>query len=622
MTSTTCLQQYVNQPNDVRSLSKLARDKLIISISTVDGEPVILSRYEDDTWLAPSRTTNLRISSTSLRFLMIPGEFRGVSKAVMYRFARRGIDGNKQPTQSRQVSTLANFKPFLLHLCKIGIYRLSDATPVACSTFVQAVRERGTKGKPYKPAGMLQIFLAVEVLYELSQFTDDPMTCHPWPDSSASHLAGLTGAGRDLNRGGNTPLIPDRIFCELFQYAWDIVERADELLDLNDEIDKVGRKHAGKHEATIWKYKKDRLNLAGFTGALDEFHGKVIEIRTACYVVIASLSGCRNHEIAFIQTGSCKKEIDADGNIVWWLHSKSTKTGAGHTRWMVPEAVVKAIQVMERWARPHQKVIAEEIQLRRNSNPKDPEIAEALLHSNALFISTARDKVRRTVALTTWNFRLKKFASDAGVDWKLATHHFRRKFANYAARSRFGDLRYLREHFKHWSLDMTLAYAMNGLMEVDLFVEINSELDELKEQAVTNWLTSDTPLSGGYGRNLAIWRGRKPVTLFRDHAHMVRSIAGSTALRSNGQAFCTADDSMCVGNSLERTRCSDCSNAVIDYRHAAVYQGLYDHLGEVLDCADIGESGKVRVRRDLDRCHAVLTDLGFKPVEKNAPKAS
>ncbi|WP_406622827.1 hypothetical protein [Acidovorax sp. SDU_ACID1] len=622
MTYAARTQQYVNQPADVRSLSESERDELIISMNIVDGEPIVLSRYGDDTWLAPSRITNLRVSSTSLRFLMLPKEFRAVSKAVMYRFSRRGLDGRKPPVQSRQVTALANFKPFLQHLCHLGIHRLSDTTPLACSTYVQAARERRTRGKLNKPSGLMQLFLAVEVLYELSQFTDDPMACHPWPDSSASHLAGLTGAGRELNRGGNTPLIPDSIFCKLFQYAWNIVEHADELLDLSDEIHRVGRTHAGKHDATIWKYKKDRLQLAGFTGALDSFNGKVIEIRTACYVVIASLSGCRNHEIAFIQTGACKKEIDRDGNVIWWLHSKSTKTGAGNTRWMVPEAVVKAVKVMERWARPHQKAVTEEIQLRRTKNPKDPEIAEALLHSNALFLSTARDKVRRTVALTTWNFRLKKFASDVGVDWNLATHHFRRKFANYAARSRFGDLRYLREHFKHWSLDMTLAYAMNGLMEVDLFMEINSELDDLKEQTVSNWLTSDTPLSGGYGRNLAIWRGTKPITLFRDHAHMVRSIARSTALRSNGQAFCTADDSMCVGNRLERTRCSDCSNAVIDDRHAAVYQGLYDHLGEVLNCDDIGEGGRARIRRDLDRCQAVMTDLGFKPAEKNAPNAT
>lgn len=623
MTNAARIQlQYVNQPVDVRPLKGPERDDLIVSISDVDGQPVVLSRYGDNTWFAPSRTTNVRVSTASLRFLMLPEQFRPVCKAVMYRYSRRGLDGRRPPAQSHQVSTMANIKPFLLHLCRLGIRRLADVTPLACSTYVQASRERRTRGRLMKPAALLQAFLAVELLYELSQFTDDPMACHPWPDSSASHLTGMTGAGRELHRGGQTPLIPDDVFCKLFQYAWDIVERADKLMDLRDEIQRIGHSGAGKHEATIWTRKRERLRQAGFIGGLDDLNRKVVEIRTACYVVIASLSGCRNHEIAFIQTGACKKEVDPEGNIIWWLHSRSTKTGAGNTRWMVPEAAVRAVKVMERWARPHQEVLAEEIRLRRSINPKDPEIAEALLHSTALFLGTARDRVRRTLAVGTWNGRLKTFATDAGVKWDLATHHFRRKFANYAARSRFGDLRYLREHFKHWSLDMTLAYAMNGVVEVDLFMEISSELDDLKETVVSNWLTSDTPLSGGYGRNLAVWRGTKPITLFRNHAHMVRSVASSTALRSNGQAFCTADDNMCVGNHLERTRCGDCNNAVIDARHAEVYQGLYDHLGEVLNCDDIGEGGKARVIRDLDRCRSVLNDLGFNPSAENVPKAA
>lgn len=95
---------------------------------------------------------------------------------------------------------------------------------------------------------------------------------------------------------------------------------------------------------------------------------------------------------------------------------------------------------------------------------------------------------------------------------------------------------------------------------------------------------------------------------------MLKAIAKSTAIRSNGHAWCTADDGGCVGNTLDRTRCGNgCSNAVIGPGHTPIYQRLYDDLKELLHCPDIGEGGRLRVERDLNRCRDVLTQLGMAP---------
>src|SRR5205823_2668563 len=58
---------------------------------------------------------------------------------------------------------------------------------------------------------------------------------HPWPGTSATHLAGLTGRGSGY-RGGQTPLMPDEVFTRLFQRAWSLIEDAEALLDLRDEL--------------------------------------------------------------------------------------------------------------------------------------------------------------------------------------------------------------------------------------------------------------------------------------------------------------------------------------------------------------------------------------------------
>ena len=98
-------------------------------------------------------------------------------------------------------------------------------------------------------------------------------------------------------------------------------------------------------------------------------------------------------------------------------------------------------------------------------------------------------------------------------------------------------------------------------------------------------------------------------------AWMVRCLADSTGIRSNGHAWCTASDNQCVGNDIEPTRCADCDHAVVGRRHAPLYRGLYDHLKEVTDRDDIGPSGQALVQRDRQRCRSVLAALGQDPEE-------
>jgi len=91
-----------------------------------------------------------------------------------------------------------------------------------------------------------------------------------------------------------------------------------------------------------------------------------------------------------------------------------------------------------------------------------------------------------------------------------------------------------------------------------LYGEIQDELDDLKDGVVEQWLQASEPLAGGYGRGLVAWRGRREVTMFKDRCAMIRAVADSSAIRSNGHAWCTADDHRCLGNGgLEGLRCTD-----------------------------------------------------------------
>lgn len=604
------------QPDDVRLLSKQERDRLIISSICVDGTWIVKSYYGDDIWHLTQRATNKANSKGFIDFTRLPEAYRGVLKEILYRYQRRGREGQAKPSATTLTAAVSDLKPFLRHLVSLKITRLSAVTPLVCSTYVAATKTgslRRDQDKPLSPSHLMGRFKAVEMLYELSQFTSAPIPSHPWPDSSATQLAG--GLGRD--RRSTTPLMPDDVFAALFQEAHAVVQRGNALLELRDALDAVVPARAGESYSALYDAKHACLKKHKWKGGLKAFNSALLTLRDACYIVVASLSGCRNHELAYVQTGACYSTTDDDGAVYWWLRSSSVKTGAGYTEWLVPVAAVEALRVMDRWALPYQSMIADEIAARRALDPRDPEIAEAQRHSGAVFLGVSQTKGNqvRTLSDYRWNAALKAFMKRVDLNWDITTHQFRRKFANYAARSQFGDLRYLREHFKHWSQDMTNdAYALNESQEMELYAEIEDEMDAIKIGLAAQWLSASEPLAGGYGKSLTDWRSRdENVVLFKDHAAMVKSIAESHAIRSNGHAWCTADDRQCVGNTFEKTRCGDCSNAVIGRSHARIYQNLYADLKLLSTRTDIGRGGVARVLRDLVRCREVLTSLGYDP---------
>ncbi|WP_253756907.1 integrase [Pseudomonas fluorescens] len=610
---------FDTQPGDVRGLPESERNALIISATQVDEQWVVLSRYADNVWQLVDIASNVPASHKRLDFGKVPGSFRAVMKAALYRYLRRGISVGRRPKGMTLRILLNDVKPFLQYLEALNIYHLTEVTPLICTSYAAACKAHRqthrTEGKPLSQEWLLKRFRAIEALHELSQYTNERMPQAPWPETSATEMSGLIGS----IHGGKTPLIPDDVFCIIFERAYQQIERGQQLLDLQDALQPLAAQQNVLPAYSISRKKRFYLRNLGWESGLRAFNRALRDLRTACYIVLASTSGCRNHELANVQSGAHHRTQDDEGTIYHWMRSQSNKTDTGTHDWMIPAAAVRALRLIERWSLPYQAMIAEEIARRRRANPLDPQIAEAQKHRHALFLGLfpSADTKVRTLSNCSLNTYLKEFAKDCGLNWNLATHQFRRKFANYAAHSRYGDLRYLKEHYAHWALDMTLSYAMDDSwgqhLDLELYADIRGELEDVKLGVVDSWL-GDEPLAGGYGIALTQWR-REPENLliFKDHASMLRSISESTAIRSNGHAWCTADNDGCVGNTLERTRCGNCNNAVIGRGHVAIYQQLYNNLKELLSCRDIGEGGHQRIVRDLTRCRDVLAQLGVAP---------
>lgn len=614
---------------DLTKIAGIDQDRLVISAMKIEGEWVIVSRFGDDIWNIGGHSKNVNKYQSTVNFKVVPEQYRNALKEITYCYLMRG----RERTRRAKGLTISGFVTTTLHFIKyierFGIVDLRTITPITFNNFAHECQTiTSARGKPLSRSTICKRLIAIEAMYELSQHTKTPLSEEPWPETSALALSKLTGANAQHRNKGLTPLIPDEVFCSLFQKSHEYIMRADYLLDIRDDLDDVNLRLKNSRQGDRTAERERVLAKHGYEHGASILRQEITSLRTACYIVIASTSGCRNHELANIQTGAHHKTEDDNGEVYHWLRAASEKTYIGVCDWMIPAIAVRALRIMERWATPYQNMITREITRRRKLNPRDPEIVEAQKHANSLFLGFTNAKGYeecRTLAIGSWNKQLQEFLMKTGYDWTISSHQLRKKFANYAAHSQFGDLRYLKEHFKHWTMDMTLMYAMDETwgehFDLDLYSEIESELSDIKESVVSSWIEDDH-LGGGYGQSLKQWQ-RDPlnIAIFKDHASMIRSVAESTPIRSTGHSWCTANDTRCLGNTLERSRCGGCTNAVTGGEHVPIYQSLYKNLSELLDCKDLGDSGMLRVKRDMGLYASALSDLGVN-VEINLGQAT
>jgi uncharacterized protein (DUF433 family) len=161
---------------------------------------------------------------------------------------------------------------------------------------------------------------------------------------------------------------------------------------------------------------------------------------------------------------------------------------------------------------------------------------------------------------------------------------------------------------------MTLLYAGNEAQEVELYDEIAIEIKNYKVARVEEFLDEGTIITGGLANKLISYRSKsEAVKTFESRAEMAEKISDSVHLRSTGHSWCTSDNSACGGRSvIEGTRCVDCADSIIEKeRHGDYYKRIYIQQLELKDVEDIGEAGKQRLERDIDRCERVLKEFGM-----------
>lgn len=625
----------------LRSLRDLpAADKVKLPISltrTDDGIEIVVSRYEDPVWdfwpyitqgnRGPAdKVLDWRIELGDGTLLTDPrnSDLLASIKDFIWSLVIDPVEGRQRPAMSTIINISRAAIPLLRWMVEQGI-RSFGALKGRTLEYVPVARMSDKTGAALSKGWYSRRLMILEDLYSQRYKLADGLVMHPWPGESAFILAG----DRSKGRTPKTKRIPERTVRRLAEIAIDYVEtQADRLLAARDAIEQVVNGQDGFRATNI------RVPMArdfGFAGSR-ELQTELAALRHSCYVVIALFSGIRDSEILGLERGCIAHTRTNDGIDLTWMHGTIYKTGVRPHRWLVPPIVEKAVRVMERYRVPYAAKMDQQIAA------DEAKIVGAVAHSeahkrlvkrlqvarrdrNALFLAIT-PRTGHSVGIIRGSKigeYLKKYCQrfgvlgDDGVPWGLHPHQFRRTYAYFVASAELGDLQYLREHFGHWSIDMTLLYCDGATDEFDTDADLLNEILRVKaekqEGVLRSYLLDDVPLANG---DALLADLRRMVKTARNRDELIRQVSDGITLNGTGHSWCigSAKGSNCGGLCVfEADMCVDCSYGMIGPEHLPVWKEIAQQQREALAMSDLGVPGKARSERILRKAEAVVAQL-------------
>jgi len=195
-------------------------------------------------------------------------------------------------------------------------------------------------------------------------------------------------------------------------------------------------------------------------------------LHTACFIVIAYLSGMRDSEIKHLRRGSLRIEYDAEGHPYRWKVSSLAFKGEDDIEgvpatWNVGEPVAQVITVLEQ-LQPEGTDLLFACLDAPDSNPhsEDQAVSNYVTnnHLNAFITWINR--------YCTQHSRLHSVPAVAGRSWHLKTSQFRRTLAWFIARHPGGSIAGAIQ-YRHLNVQMFEGYA--GTSDSGFRAEVESE---------------------------------------------------------------------------------------------------------------------------------------------------
>jgi integrase len=604
-------QQQCLKPNRNNEALNKALQGSLSGIATFiklsNGRYHVLSRYEDDKWYfrADEGTSAAIASRLYLDFTRIHDtNARAMAKWIIW---NKKLKGNSVASLSNNLNNLVSFYSWLSKSDTLAAQGFNAFSAQQYVLHVNAMKvKREGQWKSLAPGTKAVKLLALESIYQYChpfEYVEE----HPWPESSASEQAGLVGAVLAESRNKpKTPIIHDDTLKALCSFTKGFFDRADELLDLNGKLNAF--EATAKHASDQARQKRTYLqSLDTEFDKVDELNEALLLLRDSCLFWILLTTGMRIHEALGIKRGAYRKETK-DDETYYYIETVSKKTYTGLAEWIAPKIAIDAIKILERYSSDLQARVELDLAAARARNDhKEVNRLENITNKVCLTHYPKGSSVTVLGAGTVTERRLPKLCTKIGSDWNLSSHQFRRTFANYVVHSQLGDIRALKDHFKHWSIQMTALYAYNDKLDKEVFEELLREQYWVEEQIKFDWFGLDAPLAGGAiaERIMKVRGDEEHIKTFKTREDMVRAYSGNIPIRATGIAWCTNDDDGCMGG-----KCDECDHGIIDKNNQKHWEGMLIQQFDLSQMDDIGEAGQAAVENGMARCENVLTSLG------------
>jgi integrase len=611
------------------------------------GEPFVVSKYGDQVWdfypyipqenLKPAqKLIKWSVSLPDGRKLTDPyhATLLESTKDFIWSLFSSPVEGQKRSSMATLIAKFELVQPLLRWMVSNRLSRFCDLAGRTLG-YVPVAR-LSSDGKRFVSDTTLHYRLHIlEYLYLQQGKLRDALHVHPWLHETALSLSGKKRGGD--HRKPTTEIIPDHIAKSLGSVALEYVrELSSDIFSALDALETAAKKLGNARPQAITDARTQAAIEAGFDGVYS-LRKKAIHLRTACYIVIDMFSGIRDSEMMSLGLSCISRSRSQDDTMeILWLFGTIYKTGMRAKKWIVPPVVEEAILVLTRLTSGLRERMELEAEALKNElicsspmdvNRKSKRLHELISQKNRLFLASST-KFGNSVSVlsgTQINQDLKAFCRahkifDEGTSpYRLHAHQFRRTYAQFLARAELGDLLFLRDHFGHWSLDMTLYYvdgAADGYeADMELIGMVSTEKMERQKEILGTHLKSDLPLANG-AHWLKSWR--KSIRTAVNKEALIEEFAGTVTLNGTGHSWCVGNakgmgcGGLCI---FEAQKCVDCRYGIIGAEHRPVWIGIREQQLEALALNDMGPGGNARAIEILGFAETVIRRLDSKDSE-------